>query len=904
MIDKYLQGYECENCAAPLDLTTAKNGVIQCPACRRKIPVPDSDCTRELLAQLSIADNELDNCEFDRAYEAYKKATEIDSGNALAYFGKALARAQIQYLKDEANDPPVMRPICHRISREMFTENADYLQAVKLAGDEQSAVLRARGREIDQIQETFYDLQKNGVDYDVFISAKISRPDGSYTDESHDASKLYSVLKDKGFKPFYSENELYKFTGSDYEAHILYALTVCTSMVLICYNESYLETPWVKNEYMRYSEMIRRGQKAKDSLVVCYKGACMDRLPHYDGKVEGIDYSGSQGMMLVLDHVKRCSDAVKAKKAKQAEIVQKTEKVQQLNEEIQLQRAANEAERLRMKQQKEKEKIDKKKQRQEEQQLRQENRQRRKESRAERSRSRGETAKKKTASLMKSIGKIIVAPFIGIGKIFSLLRKKSGDIKYAIADGASKVGHALAVPFRGIGSVIVNDETAVRLGIHITFGVLELAAFLFMISYPFSIRIVNPSPEFTAYVAVGGVLAGLILLHFAYCAANHRVDGLIMIGISVGIEGVWALICFLVGWYTNNMHDWIWVYFSIGAVIGGGIIYGCLDDALLARGNSQSYFGIAVVVTSVAAFCLLGGWLFTAQVDLNDGYSNAFYYDILDDGTLSVFVHDYDSETLEIPGEIDGRVVAVFNAPIKSGGDKLKHLIVDEGVQKLGQAAFKDCVGLEDVYMTDSVREFEAQIFEGCSSLATVRFSTKMTYVGEEMFKNCLSLVDIQLPESIYEIRVGAFEGCFKLATVKLSSSLTDIGKGAFKGCISITEISLPDMVERLGDSAFENCLNLVSVNLSQKLTYIGASCFKNCSSIESIYFPDSLTEIGGSAFSDCNMLRECHFEEGSNWYYKYTSWFKTHEEDAFSWNDDINTILSFLKRDYHLFKR
>ncbi len=851
MIDKYLQGYECENCAAPLDLTTAKNGVIRCPACRREIPVPDSDCSKELLAQLSIADHELANCEFDRAYEAYKKATEMDSGNALAYFGKALARAQIQYLKDEANDPPVMRPICHRISREMFTENADYLQAVKLAGDEQSAVLRARGREIDQIQETFYDLQKNGVDYDVFISAKISRPDGSYTDESHDASKLYSVLKDKGFKPFYSENELYKFTGSDYEAHILYALTVCTSMVLICYNESYLETPWVKNEYMRYSEMIRRGQKAKDSLVVCYKGACMDRLPHYDGKVEGIDYSGSQGMMLVLDHVKRCSDAVKAKKAKQAEIVQQTEKVRQLNEEIQLQRAANEAERLRMKQQKEKERIDKKKQRKEERRQRKENKRQRKIELEE----------------------------------YEVQRQRKESITASVVETLS------------FASIIL--------------GVLELAGLLFMISYPFSIRIVNPSPEFTAYVAVGGVLAGLILLHCVVCFVCYKQNnGLIAIGTSVLVEGIWAFFCFMIGWYTHNMHDWIWVYFSIGAVIGGLIVLNWQSSIFEKQSNGDTsreddgMIGFTVFVAVVAAFCLLGGWLYTKQVGLNDGYSDGFYYDILDDGSLSVFVRDYDSETLEIPGEIDGRVVEVYNAPIKGGGDKLKHLIIGEGVQKLGQAAFKDCVGLEDVYMADSVREFDGQIFEGCSELSTILLSSKMTYVVEDMFKNCVSLEDIQLPDSIYEIRAGAFEGCFKLATINFPGDLTIIGERAFKGCVAISEISLPNSVERLGDNAFENCLDLERVTLSQKLTFIGAGCFKNCSSIKSMFFPDSLNEIGSSAFGGCNMLKECYFGEGSKWYYEYTPFIITREEDAFSWNDDINIILSFLRGNYHLFKR
>ncbi|MDY6064119.1 MAG: hypothetical protein SPI51_03845, partial [Candidatus Enterosoma sp.] len=140
--------------------------------------------------------------------------------------------------------------------------------------------------------------------FDSFICVKVTKDEQkNTTEDAHAADKVYNFLKSKQRNPFYSEVICNNLAGADYEAMILYALYKAKAMILICFDEAYLETPWVKNEHTRYRRMIQDGLKDPDSLLILYKGTPIERLSIDDHKREGINLANPSAYSSLLDRV-------------------------------------------------------------------------------------------------------------------------------------------------------------------------------------------------------------------------------------------------------------------------------------------------------------------------------------------------------------------------------------------------------------------------------------------------------------------------------------------------------------------------------------------------------------------------------------------------------------------------
>lgn len=286
-----LEVVRCKNCGGTLDLTKARNGVVECAYCGSKLTVPKTIASSDALDSLRQGEHDLDTCKFDDAYTAFAKAAEYDKSEPEAYFGMALAEFKVQYLKDEVADPPRLQPICHEISDKKFKENKNYKKALDLATAEQRTEYIKKAGEIDDIRVEFNHLKKEGLDYDCFICVKVSGENGGTTQDSHEALRLYNYLKSQGYAPFYSEEEIKGRTGSAYEALILYALYTSECMLIVCFDENYLHTKWVKNEYMRFSKMMASEEKERNAISFVYKGTPIERLPGQEKRLQGIDLS-------------------------------------------------------------------------------------------------------------------------------------------------------------------------------------------------------------------------------------------------------------------------------------------------------------------------------------------------------------------------------------------------------------------------------------------------------------------------------------------------------------------------------------------------------------------------------------------------------------------------------------
>ncbi|MCH5142737.1 MAG: TIR domain-containing protein [Clostridiales bacterium] len=317
-----IENMKCRNCGGELDYSKAVNGVLTCGFCGSKFTVPKSGANEEVRHFLLTGEHELDLGHFDEAATAYARAVELDSKEPEAFFGLALATAQVRYLKDEVNNR--LQPICYSTSDKTFVQDANFKRALALATPDQKKEYEVKGKEIDAIREEFNEFRKQGLNYDTFICVKVTEESGRHTEDSHTAAQLYKELKNAGYSPFYSEEEIHGRTGVMYEAMILYALYTAQSMLLVCSDESYLQTKWVKNEYSRFLKMQRDEEKARGSLTVVFKGHAVDRIPGLNGKVQGIDFNTFNALNQVLDFVQKFRKidvpAIKRKEYGQAKV--------------------------------------------------------------------------------------------------------------------------------------------------------------------------------------------------------------------------------------------------------------------------------------------------------------------------------------------------------------------------------------------------------------------------------------------------------------------------------------------------------------------------------------------------------------------------------------------------------
>ena len=297
--------FRCKTCESPLDgfIENAVGGVVECPYCYNKWTIPKRETSPAALTSIRIGEHNLDTGKFDDAYTAYKKAAEIDSTEPEAYFGMALAEFKVQYLKDVSGDKPRLQPVCHEISDKQFSDDGNYMRAYMKATDSQRKEYERKAQEIDYILKEFYKLKQSGLDYDCFICVKVSDGNGGKTEDSKDADYIYRLLKDKGYKPFYSEYEIRNKQGADYEAHILYALYTSECMLVVCRDKAYLQTPWVKNEYTRFLKLVNDEEKESDSITFVFYENAIEKLPGRAGKLQGIDFSRRSADGQIVDFV-------------------------------------------------------------------------------------------------------------------------------------------------------------------------------------------------------------------------------------------------------------------------------------------------------------------------------------------------------------------------------------------------------------------------------------------------------------------------------------------------------------------------------------------------------------------------------------------------------------------------
>lgn len=233
-----IQNNSCKNCGGSLERVSVHT--YRCKFCLHTYTACDDALLPEAKRLLILGQDDLDNSHSEDAYAHFSKAALISENEPEIYWGLALAKRKIRYLKDYRNTKDSkekfrLQPICYEPMAVSFSKDENFLKAVEPARDEkQRESYFERAREIDYyIQKKFIEYAKDDrYHFDCFICVKVTELDDTerFTADSHYADNIYTFLQKNGICPFYSEKVAKEYAGADYEALILYALSRASSL--------------------------------------------------------------------------------------------------------------------------------------------------------------------------------------------------------------------------------------------------------------------------------------------------------------------------------------------------------------------------------------------------------------------------------------------------------------------------------------------------------------------------------------------------------------------------------------------------------------------------------------------------------------------------------------------------
>ena len=274
-----------------------------------------------------------------------------------------------------------------------------------------------------------------------------------------------------------------------------------------------------------------------------------------------------------------------------------------------------------------------------------------------------------------------------------------------------------------------------------------------------------------------------------------------------------------------------------------------------------------------------------------------------DNGTCGegiVWFYSEETQTLTISGNGAMSDYRLSKIPWKNYQESIRKVIIEEGINHIGNAVFYNCQKLEIVSIPNSVISIGSRALYGCKNLPSITIPSNITSIGGDAFYGCSNLSKVNIynlsdwcrinflgessnplswahhlyineelleklfiPDDISTIKNYTFQGCSDFISITIHDNITSIGDEAFQWCTSFPSIIIPDGVTSLGEYAFSGCSDLISVNIPNNIKSINDGTFNGCSSLRSITIPNGVTEIGDIAFSGCSSLTTIDIPDG-----------------------------------------
>ena len=176
-----------------------------------------------------------------------------------------------------------------------------------------------------------------------------------------------------------------------------------------------------------------------------------------------------------------------------------------------------------------------------------------------------------------------------------------------------------------------------------------------------------------------------------------------------------------------------------------------------------------------------------------------------ENGTYRISAYKGEETEVVVPAKIGSISVTeigkAWNGNHRDGCiTNVRKIVLPEGFETIGYAAFQDNEMLEEIVMPETI-----------------------THICDDAFKNCTKLKEVHVPPSVKKIGYRAFQDCRALAKVCLPEGVEEIGERTFKYCKNLREIKLPNTLNVIGSEAFGECSSLEKIVIPEGVKYICA---------------------------------------------------------------------------------
>jgi hypothetical protein len=183
------------------------------------------------------------------------------------------------------------------------------------------------------------------------------------------------------------------------------------------------------------------------------------------------------------------------------------------------------------------------------------------------------------------------------------------------------------------------------------------------------------------------------------------------------------------------------------------------------------------------------------------------------------------------------------------GGNKLEHLHLPDGLEKIEKYALEGCRHLSEIHLPDNLKEIGEGAFYGCHSLLSITLPLSLEIMGEYALPKNLRVISSNSPN-------------FKI----LNNCLLTTDNILLWISPEISKLSLPTEVTFNGVECvtYNDCIatkdgvlmwtipNIKEFNIPSNIRVIGEGAFTHNKEIEELYIPIGVTAINGGAFN-CN---------------------------------------------------
>lgn len=266
--------FKCKMCGGDIEVIQGTN-VGKCLYCKSTMTLPNIE-NEKILNLYNRANNLRLSNDFDKAYAVYEMILELNEEEIEAHWGLILCKYGVEYVDNPKTKKKIIT--CHRTRYESVLTDPDYKFIMSKSYGEAKEIYTNEASVISDIQKKSLEISSSEEPYDIFICYKETDENGNRTKDSVLAEDIYNRLTELNYKVFFARKTLENKLGIEYEPYIFSALNSSKVMLVVGTSTDNLNSVWVKNEWSRYLDLIKKERKNK-TLIPVYKDIDAYELP-------------------------------------------------------------------------------------------------------------------------------------------------------------------------------------------------------------------------------------------------------------------------------------------------------------------------------------------------------------------------------------------------------------------------------------------------------------------------------------------------------------------------------------------------------------------------------------------------------------------------------------------------